>query len=71
MYEPVAEKQIPHSTYAPGATVERSTINVDGRPVPAPQVADKLVPLTKVSFEQMTPMMQKMTLMGKIVIVTG
>lgn len=75
-YEPINEKEIPRSTYEPGSTVQRTTINVEEsakHPAADTQeiVADRVVPLSRASFEKMSPMMQKMTLMDKVVIVTG
>ena len=74
MYEPIAEKEIPRTTYAPGSEVQRTTIPVDPNAAPAaptPSSPEKVVPLTKATFDKMSPMMQKMTLMNKVVIVTG
>ena len=75
-YEPINEKEIPRSTYEPGSTVQRTTINVEESAKHAAAdsqeiIPDRVVPLSKASFDKMTPMMQKMTLMDKVVIVTG
>lgn len=74
-YEPINEKEIPRSTYEPGSTVQRTTINVEeakATPSEAPAAnVEKVVPLSRANFDKMTPMMQKMTLMDKIVIITG
>ena len=75
-YEPINEKEIPRSTYAPGSTVQRSTINVEesAKSVSGDStvaVPEKVVPLTRGVFDMMPRQMQKLTLMDKVVIVTG
>ena len=73
-YEPIKEKEVPRSTYEPGAKVQRSTINVqDGKTAETPVAtnAEKIVPLTEAMYNSMPPQLQKMTLMNKVVIVTG
>jgi hypothetical protein len=72
-YEPIHEKEIPLATYEPGSTVQRTTINVEEAKASeaAAEPVERIVPLTKAKFDAMSPMMQKMTLFGKVVIVTG
>lgn len=68
--ELVSASEIPHSSYKAGK-VQRSTIVVrEGEGALAEQV-DKVIPLTRAVYNQMPPHMQKMTLMDKVVVVTG
>jgi len=67
--ETIAAKKVQTSVYDHGS-VKRSTITV-GDEIPAEEIAERVVPLTKAVFDKMTPSMQKMTVMGKVVVVTG
>ena len=75
-YEPINEKEVPRSSYEPGAKVQRSTRHVqEGKAAEASAIVnavkEKIVPLTDAMYENMPPALQKMTLKGKVVIVTG
>ena len=66
--------EVPVSTYEAG-NVQRTTIPVTegelGDNAAVEENPDKVVPLTRAVFNQMPPHMQKMTLMDKVVVVTG
>lgn len=62
--EVVAATEVKHSSYADGS-VERSTIVVDQSAI------EKAGPLSKATFKSLPPTMQKMSLMDKVVVVTG
>ncbi|PVH78456.1 short chain dehydrogenase reductase [Cadophora sp. DSE1049] len=62
--EIVAATEVKHSSYADGS-VERSTIVVDQSAI------DKSGPLSKATYQSLPPTMQKMSLMDKVVVVTG
>ncbi|KAH7346326.1 putative D-arabinitol 2-dehydrogenase [Rhexocercosporidium sp. MPI-PUGE-AT-0058] len=62
--EVVAATEVKHSSYADGS-VERSTIVVDQSAI------DKSGPLSKSTYKSLPPTMQKMSLMDKVVVVTG
>ncbi|KAK2033957.1 short-chain dehydrogenase [Colletotrichum zoysiae] len=78
----VSEKEIPVSVYAPDAKgagqSDHFSIPVrehDSRPptespIPGPE-NDDVVPLTRKTFESMPPMMQKLSVMGKTIVITG
>jgi hypothetical protein len=70
MQEVVAERKIPTSSYV-GGTAQRSTIAVGDEHVVSTPTVEKVTPLTQAVFNSMTPSMQKMTIMGKVVVVTG
>lgn len=59
--EIISEREVPTSSYA-GGEAQHSTIKVKDEVV---------VPLTREIYDRMTPSMQKMTLMDKVVMVTG
>jgi hypothetical protein len=68
----VQATEVAHSSYTAGK-VERQTIPVtegEQEAVVEP-VPEKVVPLTRATYNQMPPQLQKMTLMDKVVIVTG
>jgi hypothetical protein len=80
--EVIAEREIPVSSYTPDA---RGAINGSATPQqysipvrPDPIIEgsteieeDKVYPLSRAAYERMPPTMQKMTVMGKVVIITG
>lgn len=77
----VRETEVPVSNYSPDAKGSGTSssdhysipVNRDqAKPsaFPSPEDAD-VVPLTKEVYDSMPPMMQKMTVMDKVVIVTG
>jgi len=61
----VAAREIPTSAYHRG-NLHRSTLIVDDE-----VKEEKVIPLSAANFERMTPTMQRMTMMGKVAIVTG
>lgn len=65
----IPQTSIPNSSYSGGA-VQRSTVDIGSSPEVA-EVKEAVVPLSPEVYKSMTPMTQKMTLMGKTVIVTG
>lgn len=67
----VPQSEVPLSSYADGA-VERSTVTVGSsiNETPIPE-AEVVTPLTRAIYNSMPANLQKMTLMGKVVIVTG
>ncbi len=77
----VAETEVPVSVYSPdstgaaGSTSDHFSIPVnrdDAKPKPFPPEEDAdIIPLTRKVYRDMPPMMQKMTVMDKVVIVTG
>lgn len=78
----VSEKEVPVSVYAPDAkgTGQSDHFSIPVRehdsrpptesPVPGPE-NDDVVPLTRKTFDSMPPMMQKLSVMGKTIVVTG
>lgn len=78
----VREKEIPVSVYAPDAkgTGQSDHFSIPVRehdsrpptetPTPAPE-NDDVVPLTRKTFDSMPPMMQKLSVMDKTIIITG
>jgi len=77
----VAETEIPVSVYssdsrgAAGSTSDHFSIPVNRddakpRPIPTEENTD-VTPLTKKVYRDMPPMMQKMSIMDKVVVVTG
>jgi hypothetical protein len=60
----IKRSEFPHKIFVDGK-VESKTVVVQGA---TPQ---KLTPLTREIYNQMTPQMQKMTLMDKVVVITG
>jgi hypothetical protein len=70
--ELIRATQVPHSSYAAGK-VERQTLVVGEGEQEASleQTPDKVVPLTRALYNQMPPQLQKMTLMDKVVVITG
>ncbi|KAI1325059.1 short chain dehydrogenase [Xylariaceae sp. FL0255] len=77
----VRETEIPVSVYSPdskgaaGSTSDHYSIPVnrdDAKPKPFPSEEDAdIIPLTKKVWRDMPPMMQKMSVMDKVVVVTG
>ncbi|KAI1437121.1 short chain dehydrogenase [Xylaria sp. CBS 124048] len=77
----VAETEVPVSVYTPdakgaaGSTSDHFSIPVnrdDAKPKPFPPVEDtNVTPLTKKVYNDMPPMMQKLSIMDKVVVVTG
>lgn len=67
--EYVAEREVPTSSYA-GGEVQHSTLKIreDAQQSAA---GDRVIPLTKAVYNSLPPNLQKMTLFGKVVIVTG
>jgi len=74
-YEVISEKEVPTTTYSPGSGVERTTLVVEDHGAAAAkaatEVVDVVTPLTKAGYAQLTPSLQKMTVFGKVVIITG
>lgn len=69
----IEEKAIPSTAYE-NAKASRVTIPVRPDPeieVPVEADQDKVVPLSREVYEKMSPMMQKLTLMDKVVVITG
>lgn len=62
------QREVPVSSYA-GGEVQRSTIPVTSSS--SPPVGDAVTPLTRELYNSMPKNMQKMTLMDKVVVVTG
>lgn len=54
-----------------GSGAERVTIPVEEVAAVTKEVVDVVTPLTQSAYKGMTPTMQKMSLMGKVVVVTG
>jgi hypothetical protein len=80
--EVIAEKEVPVSSYTPDGRGTMSgsshgqqySIPVRKDPkveVPAEGPADRVVPLTQAAFQRLPATLQKMTVMGKVVVVTG
>jgi hypothetical protein len=65
--ELIAAKQVPLASYDKGS-VQRSSITVGEG---AEKQEKEIIPLTRAVYNSMTPSMQKMTLMDKVVVVTG
>lgn len=68
--EIISASEIPHTSYNSGS-VQRSTIPVGDHTLIPLATRERVIPLTNGAYKNMTPMMQKMTLMDKVVIVTG
>ena len=70
--EVVAEREVPTTSYSRGEA-HHSTLKIrDEEKVAATKPAEeRVMPLTKDIYERMTPSMQRMTLFGKVVVVTG
>lgn len=62
--EVIAEKEVPTSSYADGG-VQRSTIIV------GEDASSKVTPLTSTMYNNMPATMQRLSLFGKTVLVTG
>lgn len=79
--EVIAEKEVPVSSYTPDArgTLSGSSHDHYSIPVrkdrkvevPTEDNSEKVVPLSRAAFQRMPATMQKMTVMDKVVIVTG
>jgi hypothetical protein len=80
--EVIAEKEVPVSSYTPdgrgtlsgSSHGQQYSIPVRKDPkveVPAEGHVDRVVPLTQGAFQRLPATLQKMTVMGKVVIVTG
>jgi len=65
----VPQTSIPTSSYS-GGEVQRSTVDV-GSNHEITEVKEAVTPLSQQVYNAMTPSMKKMTLMGKVVIITG
>jgi hypothetical protein len=68
--ELVVAREVPHTSYEAGK-VQRSTIVVGEGEQLASEAVGKVTPLSRAVYNQMPPHMQKMTLMDKVVVVTG
>jgi hypothetical protein len=70
--EVVAEREVPTTSYS-GGEAHHSTLKIrdEDKSSAARPSEERVVPLTRDIYERMTPSMQKMTLFGKVVIVTG
>lgn len=68
--EVIAEREVPVSTYTDGS-VKRSTIIVGDDVAEAEKKVEKVTPLSRTVYNSMPPTMQKMSVFGKVVIVTG
>jgi len=70
--EIVAEREVPTTSYS-GGEARHSTLKIrdEDKASAARSSEERVVPLTRDIYERMTPSMQKMTLFGKVVIVTG
>ena len=68
--EVISASEIPHASYKSGS-VKRNTIPVGENTVDPPIEPKPVTPLNHAAFKAMTPTMQKMTLMDKVVVVTG
>jgi hypothetical protein len=67
----VPQSTIPTSSYA-GGEVQRSTLDVGANAeAPEADAKDIVTPLSQQVYNAMTPSMKKMTLMGKVVVITG
>jgi hypothetical protein len=66
------QAQVPTSAYTSGE-VQRSTLNVTGGGIAIEnnEEADRVAPLSREVYNSMPRNMQKMTLMDKVVVVTG
>jgi hypothetical protein len=74
--EIISEKAIHNTSYNNDGSSAATVHSIPVRPnpdieVPVETDANKVVPLTQATYKGMTPMMQKMSIMGKVVIVTG
>jgi hypothetical protein len=77
--EVIKETEVPVSVYSPDSKGANTSANGehfkipvrrDQAEVPAEE-EDKVTPLTSKVYNQMTPTMQKMSVMGKVIIITG
>lgn len=70
--EVVAEREVPTTSYS-GGEAHHSTLKIrdEEKAAVAKPLEDRVMPLTRDIYERMTPSMQKMTLFGKVVVVTG
>ena len=71
--EVIAEKQIPVAHYE-NETPKRTTIPVRDDPdveVPVPREPKTVKPLTKEMYNQLPKALQKLTVMDKVIIITG
>jgi hypothetical protein len=66
----VPQDQIPTSSYA-GGEVQRSTLTVGGLGNDGLGNVDRVVPLSREVYNNLPRNMQRMTLMDKVVVVTG
>ncbi len=81
-HEVVRETEVPVSVYAPDSkgvaegNSDHFSIPVEPTPVTTPpeeveQEEEKVIPLTPEVFSAMPPTMQKLTVMGKVIVITG
>lgn len=80
-HEVISEREVPVSSYnsesnglfSSSTATEHTTIPVESDPTETSAVneVERVVPLTRAVYEKMSPMMQKMTVMDKIVVITG
>lgn len=70
--EVIAEREVPTTSYS-GGEAHHSTLKIrDEEKAAETQPTEEIVvPLTREVYNLMTPSMKKMTLFGKVVIVTG
>lgn len=71
--EVIAEKQIPVAEYVNNSP-KRSSIPVRDDPdveVPLPEVPKTVKPLTREMYEKLPKALQKLTVMDKVIIITG
>ena len=66
----IPQSEVPTSAYS-GGEVSRSTISVGGAAAHPVEEVVTVTPLTEEMYKKMTPMMQKMSLFGKVIIITG
>ena len=66
----IPQSEVPLSSYADGA-VQRTTVTVGSSAEAAVPEAEKVTPLSRAVYNTLPVNMQKMTLMDKVVIVTG
>lgn len=74
--EVVTEKEVPVSSWPQNSKDARSSIPVPPRgqhnaQQPVPTENEEVHPLTAEAFEKMSPMMRKMTVYGKTIVITG
>jgi hypothetical protein len=70
--EVIAEREVPTTSYEGGEAIH-STLKIshEAEELAAKAEVERVIPLTKEVYDSMTPSLQKMTLFGKVVVVTG